>query len=53
MTEVFAAKVAADLDTKIQEPGTTGERFVRLVYAELKATRYARNLSAGMAVSWA
>jgi hypothetical protein len=34
-----AAKVTADLDAKIQEPGTTGERFVRQAYADLKATR--------------
>ena len=37
--EVVAAKVIADLDARIQEPGTTGERFVRQVYAELKTTR--------------
>jgi cyclase len=37
--EVVAAKVIADLDSKVQEPGTTGERFVRQVYAELKAGR--------------
>lgn len=37
--EVVAAKVAADLDAKIQQPGTSGQRFVRQVYAELKATR--------------
>lgn len=37
--EVVAAKVTADLDAKIQDPGTTGERFVRQVYAELKANR--------------
>ncbi|NOT27681.1 MAG: MBL fold metallo-hydrolase [Acidobacteria bacterium] len=37
--EVVAAKVTADLDAKIQEPGTTGERFVRQAYADLKATR--------------
>ena len=37
--EVVAAKVTADLDSKIQEPGMTGERFVRQVYAELKSTR--------------
>jgi hypothetical protein len=34
-----AAKVTADLDARIQEPGTTGERFVRQAYADLKATR--------------
>jgi glyoxylase-like metal-dependent hydrolase (beta-lactamase superfamily II) len=37
--EVVAAKVTADLDAKIQQPGTTGERFVRQAYADLKATR--------------
>jgi cyclase len=37
--EVVAAKVTADLDAKIQEAGMTGERFVRQVYAELKANR--------------
>jgi cyclase len=37
--EVVAAKVTADLDPKIQEVGTTGERFVRQVYAELKSAR--------------
>jgi glyoxylase-like metal-dependent hydrolase (beta-lactamase superfamily II) len=37
--EVVAAKVTADLDARIQQPGTTAERFVRQVYAELKATR--------------
>jgi cyclase len=37
--EVVASKVTADLDAKIQQPGTTAERFVRQVYADLKATR--------------
>ena len=37
--EVVAAKVIADLDARVQQPGTTGERFVRQVYAELKAGR--------------
>ena len=37
--EVVAAKVTADLDAKIQEVGTTNERFVRQVYAELKSAR--------------
>jgi len=37
--EVVAAKVTADLDAKVQEVGTTGERFVRQVYAEVKSTR--------------
>ena len=37
--EVVAAKVTADLDSKVQQAGTTGERFVRQVYAELRAAR--------------
>jgi glyoxylase-like metal-dependent hydrolase (beta-lactamase superfamily II) len=37
--EAVAAKVTADLDPKIQEVGMTGDRFVRQVYAELKAAR--------------
>ncbi len=37
--QVVAAKVTADLDAKIQEAGTTGVRFVRQVYAEVKSTR--------------
>jgi cyclase len=37
--EVVAAKVNADLDARVQQPGTTGERFVRQAYADLKATR--------------
>jgi glyoxylase-like metal-dependent hydrolase (beta-lactamase superfamily II) len=37
--EVVASKVTADLDPKIQQAGTTGERFVRQAYADLKATR--------------
>jgi hypothetical protein len=37
--EVVAAKVTADLDAKIEQAGTTGERFVRQAYADLKATR--------------
>jgi cyclase len=37
--EVVAAKVTADLDSKVQQVGTTGERFVRQVYQELKAGR--------------
>jgi glyoxylase-like metal-dependent hydrolase (beta-lactamase superfamily II) len=37
--EVVAAKVTADLDAKVQQAGTTGERFVRQAYADLKATR--------------
>jgi glyoxylase-like metal-dependent hydrolase (beta-lactamase superfamily II) len=37
--EVVAAKVLADFDGKIEQAGTTGDRFVRQVYADLKATR--------------
>ncbi|MGH9722627.1 MAG: MBL fold metallo-hydrolase [Bryobacteraceae bacterium] len=37
--EVVAAKVNADLDARVQQPGTTGERFVHQAYADLKATR--------------
>jgi cyclase len=37
--EVVAAKITADVDAKTRQPGTTGERFVRQVYANLKATR--------------
>jgi cyclase len=37
--EVVAAKVTADLDARVQQPGTTGERFIRQAYADLKATR--------------
>ncbi len=37
--EVVAAKVTAEFDSRIQQPGTTGERFVRQVYAELKSAR--------------
>ena len=37
--EVVAAKVTADLDANVQQPGTTGERFVRQVYQDLKASR--------------
>jgi cyclase len=35
--EIVAAKVTADADAKIQQPGTTGERFVRALVAELTA----------------
>jgi glyoxylase-like metal-dependent hydrolase (beta-lactamase superfamily II) len=37
--EVVAAKVLAEFDSKVDQAGTTGERFVRQVYADLKATR--------------
>jgi glyoxylase-like metal-dependent hydrolase (beta-lactamase superfamily II) len=35
--EVIAAKPLADLDAKVQQIGTTGDRFLGQVYAELKA----------------
>jgi cyclase len=35
--EVIAAKPLADLDGKVQQVGTTGDRFLGQVYAELKA----------------
>jgi hypothetical protein len=37
--DVVAAKVLAEFDGKIDQAGTTGERFVRQVYQDLKATR--------------
>jgi glyoxylase-like metal-dependent hydrolase (beta-lactamase superfamily II)/uncharacterized protein GlcG (DUF336 family) len=36
--EVVAAKVTADFDARMQPPGASPERFLRQVYAELKAT---------------
>jgi hypothetical protein len=37
--EVVAAKVLADFDSKIEQVGTTGDRFIRQIYAEVKAAR--------------
>jgi glyoxylase-like metal-dependent hydrolase (beta-lactamase superfamily II) len=37
--DVVAAKVTADLDARVQQPGTTADRFVRQVYQELAAAR--------------
>jgi cyclase len=37
--EVVAAKVIADFDAKIEQAGTTGDRFVRQAYQDVKATR--------------
>jgi glyoxylase-like metal-dependent hydrolase (beta-lactamase superfamily II) len=37
--QVVAAKVTADLDSKVQEVGMTADRFVRQVYQDLKANR--------------
>jgi cyclase len=36
LEEVIAAKVAADYDAKVPQVGTTGERFIGQLYAELK-----------------
>jgi glyoxylase-like metal-dependent hydrolase (beta-lactamase superfamily II) len=37
LDEVIAAKPTADYDSKVQEVGTTAQRFVGQLYAELKA----------------
>jgi glyoxylase-like metal-dependent hydrolase (beta-lactamase superfamily II) len=37
--QVVAAKLLADFDTKIQQAGTTGDRFIGQLYAELKAAK--------------
>jgi hypothetical protein len=34
--QVVAAKPTADFDAKVQQPGTTGDRFIGQLYAELK-----------------
>ena len=34
--QVVAAKPTADFDAKVSQPGTTGERFIGQLYAELK-----------------
>jgi glyoxylase-like metal-dependent hydrolase (beta-lactamase superfamily II) len=34
--QVVAAKPTADFDAKVQQPGTTGDRFLGQLYAELK-----------------
>jgi cyclase len=34
--QVVAAKLTADFDTKVEQPGTTGDRFIGQLYAELK-----------------
>jgi len=36
LEQVVAAKPTADFDAKVQQPGTTGDRFVGQLYAELK-----------------
>ena len=35
--EVLAAKPLADLDPRVQQAGTTGDRFLGQVYADIKA----------------
>ena len=37
--QVVAAKVTADYDAKVEQAGTTGDRFVGQVYGELKGTK--------------
>jgi hypothetical protein len=37
--QVIAAKVTADYEARVPSPGTTGDRFVGQVYAEVAATR--------------
>jgi glyoxylase-like metal-dependent hydrolase (beta-lactamase superfamily II) len=39
LAEVNAAKVYADFESKVTEPGTTAERFIGQLYADLQATR--------------
>ena len=33
--QIIAAKPTADFDSKVEQPGTTGERFINQLYAEL------------------
>ena len=37
--QVIAAKVNADYDAKVLQPGTTGERFIGQLYAELQGAK--------------
>jgi cyclase len=37
--QVTAAKLTAEFDSKVREPGTTGDRFIGQLYAELKAVQ--------------
>jgi hypothetical protein len=39
LPEVVAAKPTADFESKVQQAGTTAERFIGQVYAELKAAQ--------------
>ena len=36
---VASAKLLADFDGKVQQAGTTGDRFIGQVYADLKAAK--------------
>ena len=35
LPDIIASKPTADLDSKVEQPGTTGERFINQLYAEL------------------
>ena len=37
--QVMAAKLNADYDAKVPQPGTTGERFIGQLYAELQGAK--------------
>jgi glyoxylase-like metal-dependent hydrolase (beta-lactamase superfamily II) len=37
--QVLAAKLTADYDAKVQQPGTTGDRFIGQLYAELQGAK--------------
>jgi cyclase len=39
LEQVTAAKVNADYDAKVPQPGTTGERFIGQLYAELQGAK--------------
>lgn len=39
LDEVLAAKLTADIDAQIPQAGQSGERFIRWLYAEVKATK--------------
>ena len=39
LEQVTAAKVTAEFDSKVVMPGTTGDRFIGQLYAELQAAK--------------
>jgi glyoxylase-like metal-dependent hydrolase (beta-lactamase superfamily II) len=39
LDEVLAAKLTADIDAQIPQAGQSGERFIKWLYAEVKATK--------------